>query len=78
MHIEDEVGIYLFNGEIRGKVAEKIRGGEGFGFDPIFIPDEVPDKTFGEMLPDEKNKISHRSRAGAELFKFIKRRYFTF
>jgi len=76
MNIEDDREIRIFKGEVHGKVALKIRGREGFGFDPIFIPDEVPKKTFGELLPNSKNKISHRSRAGIELFKFIKRRYF--
>lgn len=78
MNIEGNGEIHIFKGEVLGKVAEKMRGAGGFGFDPIFIPNEIHEKTFGEMLPDEKNKISHRSRAGVELFEFIKRRYFIF
>ena len=55
--------IYIFEGEIYGKVSKNIRGKGGFGFDPIFIPNEFPEKTFGELTQIEKNKISHRGRA---------------
>jgi len=55
--------IECFLGVVKGKIIKEIRGASGFGFDPIFEPNEKPGKTFGEMSADEKNSISHRSRA---------------
>ena len=64
--------IHYFKGDVRGNVSFKIRGNNGFGFDPIFIPDKMPDKTFGEISIDIKNKISHRSEAIIKLGDFLK------
>lgn len=55
-------------GECRGTIAREPRGTNGFGYDPIFIP-EGNDRTFGEMADDEKRVLSHRSRAAAELIR---------
>ena len=55
---------------VRGKISSEPRGGYGFHYDPIFIP-EGSDKTFGEMSIEEKNKISHRARAIDKLKKFL-------
>ena len=52
-------------GECRGKLAASPRGANGFGYDPIFIPDGK-DKTMAELLPEEKNAISHRGKALCE------------
>jgi XTP/dITP diphosphohydrolase len=52
----------FFKGKVRGKISLKIRGINGFGYDPIFIP-ERKNKTFAEMSLKEKNSISHRSIA---------------
>ena len=49
-------------GKCFGRIAEKPSGAEGFGYDPLFIPDGH-DKSFAELSPDEKNAISHRGRA---------------
>jgi XTP/dITP diphosphohydrolase len=49
-------------GEISGKIAENISGSNGFGYDPIFIPDGFK-KTFAEMPKAQKNAISHRALA---------------
>lgn len=57
----------LFLGESRGKISRKILGSNGFGYDPIFIPDGEK-KTFGQMEIEEKNCLSHRSKS---LDKFI-------
>jgi XTP/dITP diphosphohydrolase len=62
----------IFEGEVKGKVSKTMRGKHGFGFDPIFIPDETPDKTFAELPMSEKNKISHRSKALNKLINFLK------
>jgi XTP/dITP diphosphohydrolase len=52
----------LVVGECTGTITEKKRGKQGFGYDPIFIPDGAK-KTFGEMSVTEKNQYSHRSKA---------------
>jgi len=52
-----------FRGVVEGKIAHSIRGTGGFGYDPIFIPDEGDGRTFGEMTEEEKNALSHRARA---------------
>ena len=59
-----------FTGKIKGVVSKKIKGSNGFGYDPIFIP-EGHHLTFGEMAPKEKNKISHRSIAINKLKEYI-------
>jgi len=53
---------FLVEGEIKGTIATKPRGTNGFGYDSVFIP-EGYDKTFAEMTNEEKNRISHRARA---------------
>ena len=56
----------VFPGKIEGQVVWPMRGSEGHGYDPIFLPDGY-DQTFGEMVRWEKNKISHRADAVAQL-----------
>lgn len=58
-------------GIVEGKIAHEESGAEGFGYDPLFIP-EGCDCTFAEMSAEEKNAISHRGRAVAELVKLLK------
>ena len=58
-------------GIVRGEIAQREAGCGGFGYDPLFIP-EGYDITFAEMSADEKNAISHRGRAVAELVKVLK------
>ena len=53
---------HLFEGVVNGRIIEKAIGREGFGYDPIFMPDGY-DITFAQMPLDEKNKLSHRARA---------------
>jgi XTP/dITP diphosphohydrolase len=50
-------------GEVEGTIAEAARGGDGFGYDPVFVPSECDGRTFAEMAPDEKHAVSHRGRA---------------
>jgi XTP/dITP diphosphohydrolase len=50
-------------GTVEGVIAEEPRGREGFGYDPVFVPDEGDGRTFAEMAPDEKSRLSHRGRA---------------
>jgi len=64
--------ILVFEGTVKGKVSEKIRGTGGFGFDPIFIPKEMPTSTFAELTTEEKNRISHRGKVWNKMFRFLK------
>lgn len=50
-------------GEIEGRVSEEPRGTGGFGYDPVFVPDEGDGRTFAEMSAAEKHAMSHRGRA---------------
>jgi XTP/dITP diphosphohydrolase len=50
-------------GEVEGTITEAPRGENGFGYDPLFVPDEGDGRTFAEMLPAEKHALSHRGRA---------------
>ena len=63
---------FAVSGIVRGRIAEEEYGQGGFGYDPVFIP-EGYDKTFGELPATVKNRISHRSRALAELVKALNR-----
>ena len=63
--------VHQFEGIVEGEIIQERRGGEGFGYDPIFQP-EGYDKTFAELGMDIKNHISHRARATAKLAEFLK------
>ncbi|HWC38831.1 MAG TPA: RdgB/HAM1 family non-canonical purine NTP pyrophosphatase [Acidimicrobiales bacterium] len=54
-------------GVIDGVITEEPRGGEGFGYDPVFAPDGGGGRTFGEMTSEQKNALSHRARAFRDL-----------
>lgn len=56
----------IFEGRVSGQVVWPMRGLKGFGFDPVFQPDGET-RTFGEMDPAEKHRISHRAQAFAKL-----------
>lgn len=57
-------------GEILGNIIKEPRGTNGFGYDPLFLPDGF-DKTMAELPPEVKNKISHRFRAFNQLKKYL-------
>ena len=65
------VGLLLFEGIVNGSIIRERRGGEGFGYDPIFQP-EGYDKTFAELGSEIKNHISHRARAVEKLAHYLK------
>lgn len=62
---------FLFKGICKGSIIDQLRGTEGFGYDPVFIPTGF-DKTFAEMSLDEKSNISHRGIAFKQLIDFLK------
>ena len=61
---------HVFEGVVRGEIAIEKRGTEGFGYDPVFIPEDTG-RTFAELGTDVKNKISHRARAVAKLVEYL-------
>jgi XTP/dITP diphosphohydrolase len=64
---------YLFEGELRGKIGVEKRGTNGFGYDPIFIPEGYT-QTLAELSLTEKNAISHRAKAFLQLREFLVKR----
>ena len=62
--------IHKFEGIVEGEIIRERRGGEGFGYDPIFQPDGY-DQTFAELGMDIKNRISHRARATQKLADYL-------
>ena len=69
--VDPQGGEHTVVGKCFGSIAEKPSGAEGFGYDPLFIPDGHG-KSFAELSADEKNAISHRGRALAEAVKVLK------
>lgn len=61
---------HLFEGICEGTITQDIRGSGGFGYDPVFLPDNAH-KTFGEMEMEEKTRYSHRARATEKLVTFL-------
>ena len=62
--------VFYFEGICKGTIAKTMHGAEGFGYDPIFIP-EGATKSFAEMTMEEKNMYSHRQKAVTQLFTFL-------
>jgi len=62
--------LQTFTGICSGTIALEKKGAQGFGYDPIFIP-ETYDKTFAEIPLAEKNTISHRAKATQQLIQFL-------
>jgi XTP/dITP diphosphohydrolase len=51
------------SGVCEGALVTERRGDRGFGYDPIFVPDDTPDRTMAELADEEKDRVSHRGRA---------------
>ena len=58
-------GVVVCQGVCEGEIAQEMRGGQGFGYDPIFFYPPLG-KTFGELTPEEKDRVSHRAMALAK------------
>ena len=66
----NETEFYFFKGICKGLILNEIRGKNGFGYDPLFVPDGY-DQTFAELSNSVKNKISHRALALQKFKNFI-------
>ncbi len=66
---------HVFEGVLEGRIAFGRAGQGGFGYDPIFIADEWPDRTLAEIPEEEKNAISHRGKAVRAMAEWLKSNY---
>ena len=62
--------VHTFEGIVNGSILDARRGTDGFGYDPVFLP-EASSKTLAEMTMEEKNQISHRAVAVKKLGNFL-------
>ena len=67
-----EKGVTQFEGIVKGEILTECRGNDGFGYDPVFLPEGFS-KSMAEMTMEEKNQISHRARAVQKLVDFLKK-----
>ncbi|UJF30006.1 RdgB/HAM1 family non-canonical purine NTP pyrophosphatase [Kaistella sp. 97-N-M2] len=72
MCLVDDSGVNYFEGRVYGNLTREILGEKGFGYDPVFIPNDH-DITFAEMAAEEKNKISHRKQAIEKFLEFMEK-----
>ncbi len=70
MCLVDETSTNYFEGRVYGNLTKEVRGEKGFGYDPIFIPENY-EITFAEMKAEDKNKISHRKKAIEQFLEFM-------
>ncbi len=63
----------LASGACEGTIGHQLRGAGGFGYDPLFLPDETPGRSMAELSADQKNAISHRGRAFRQLPALLER-----
>jgi len=68
--LKTDLEVKFFEGLVEGVITHQVIGENGFGYDPIFIPDGF-NKTFAQMSIVEKNQISHRGRAIGKLAKYL-------
>lgn len=73
-YIDENNEQHLFEGKCYGSIAKTLKGKNGFGYDPLFIPDTY-DKSFAELGELIKNKLSHRSVATKKFIAFLEEHY---
>jgi XTP/dITP diphosphohydrolase len=71
--VDSKGEMHFRSGECAGTIAMEERGGGGFGYDSLFIPNEGDGRTFAEMTAEEKDAISHRGRALAQVPELLSR-----
>ena len=64
-------GERVVRGTVEGFISESPRGEQGFGYDPLFMPNDAPGRSMAQLLPNEKDAISHRGRALLSLPKMV-------
>ena len=69
-YVDEDTNIHIFTGECFGMIGFEESGSDGFGYDPIFVPNGE-NKTFAEMTVDEKNRFSHRGNSLNKLLEFL-------
>lgn len=62
---------HIFEGVLEGEIARTRSGNGGFGYDPVFIPDEYPGQTLADISEEQKNAISHRGKALRAMARFL-------
>ncbi len=72
-HVDPDGAEHLFEGTTSGTVAAAPAGAGGFGYDPLFVPDDGDGRTMAELSDDEKDAISHRGRAARALEEWLAR-----
>ncbi len=72
-YVDSNKKINIFNGDCFGMIGFEEAGSNGFGYDPIFIPNGE-NNTFAEMTVDEKNRFSHRGKSLDKLLEFLKQK----
>ena len=72
INLASPASVLQFEGVLEGTIAHAPRGNQGFGYDPVFIPQGY-DRTLAEMTMEEKNSISHRFRAVSALAAYLRR-----
>jgi XTP/dITP diphosphohydrolase len=70
-HVSPAGDEHLFEGRCEGTLAAQPSGGGGFGYDPLFVADEAPDRTMAELSDAEKDAISHRGHAARALLAWL-------
>ena len=71
-HATPDGRTHVVEGRCEGRLAAQPRGDGGFGYDPAFVPDDMPDgRTMAELAPAEKDAISHRGRAARALREWL-------
>jgi XTP/dITP diphosphohydrolase len=72
-HVRPDGSEQLFEGRCEGRLSAEARGARGFGYDPVFLPDDLPDgRTMAELEDAEKDAISHRGRAARALLDWLR------
>lgn len=72
LYLPDSDQLHFFEGSVSGKIGDGERGSEGFGYDPLFIPDGYT-QSFGELALDVKSTLSHRHRALEKLRQYLEK-----
>jgi XTP/dITP diphosphohydrolase len=71
-HVTPEGAEHVFEGRCTGTLAATPSGAQGFGYDPLFVPDDVPGRTMAELSDAEKDAISHRGDAARALLAWLR------